>query len=384
MAFMCDVCGAALQVSGEETLARCTYCGAVTELARQRQSIRGADAPGRSLVPLVLGVVGLSIAVAVVVAFAVGTPRPTVVSAAPTVSGILFTDGGVTLLGKSVAKSSRFWSTGTRTCGVDRNGDGVTDFFGLSGPPGNVHEPTLLDGATGKLLWSGARVPASSDVLCLSTRWVGVARPDFGIDFYDTRSTLAPVHVVARDKLSSYAIGEGCVAFETADGSKGAVTLPGGAATTCSTGPLAGPYDPTPGSLEMNAKSTVLVVGSRSYSLRKRERGTAILTVEASEGGRTLWTKEQPYAAPTFVSALAVGAGRVVLVAAEPADTQAALLVGLDADSGNPLYTQRLAGPATNNVTYFAFNGRYVVATYWAAIHAFDPRTGKQAWVMGD
>src|SRR5690606_37899216 len=224
---------------------------------------------------------------------------------------------------------------------------------------------------------------AASDVYCMEERWFVVAQPSFQLDFYDARKPEVPVRVSARDKLREVAMGDGCAAFVTQDGTRAGVTLPGGTVSDCKVRELSTIHDAAPGLLGLTAKNASVSVGRRVYTLQKRARGTEILTLTVSESGRQLWSKELPYASATFSSGLAVAENIIVLWVAQPANRQQGVLVGLDEKSGRQLYEKPQGERTSNKVHYNGYNGRYVVVSWWTGLFAHDPATGDVAWQLG-
>ncbi len=72
----------------------------------------------------------------------------------------------------------------------------------------------------------------------------------------------------------------------------------------------------------------------------------------------------------------------ILYTAAKPGAKDKGYLVGLD-PKGNELYSHRLPGDVTHSVSFMAYNGRYVVISYWAALYAYEAKTGKIVWKIG-
>jgi len=275
------------------------------------------------------------------------------------------------------------WSASAPGCPIDANGDGVDDHVGMASPPSADDSVTLVDGASGQILNVGKSYPRQSEAYCLDDRWYVVAQENFQLDFYDARNPGAPVSITARDKLREYGKAEGCAAFETADGTVSGVALPGGTVTTCKPKEMRKIYDDPPGLLGLTTKAGQVSVGRRVYTLTKRAQGTEILTVTVTQGKRELWSKELPYASATFSSAIAAADNRIVLWAAEPANRQVGILVGLDEKTGQQLYAKPQGQLTSNSIQYFGYNGRYVVVAWSAGLFGYDPKTGDTAWQVG-
>lgn len=277
----------------------------------------------------------------------------------------------------------RSWDVSSGTCFLDANGDGVFDVAGLTGPPGEATTPTIVDGKTGEVRWKGEAMMKGTASTCAGTEWLVASRPDFRLEFYRARQPDVPVKFLARDKLEALSVGPGCVKIRTADRTVTGVALPGGTATTCNAPEPKRLTDDPPGMVGLTDDESALVVGGKTYALKKRKQGTKILTVEVTASGKTLWSKELPYVSPTFSTAIAVGQGVVMVWAASPAEKRRGILVGLDANTGNQLYEKPQNGQVTHSVEQFAFNGRYLIAMYWGAVYAYEPKTGELAWKVG-
>jgi hypothetical protein len=277
----------------------------------------------------------------------------------------------------------RHWNGSSGGCPIDANGDGVSDHLGMSGPPGEAYALTLVDGATGKLLHEGKTYPQSSSAYCLDDRWFVVAQDNFQLDFYDARQPAAPISVAARDKLAKYAMGDRCASFETRDGTTSGVSLPGGTVASCKVTSMRAVHDNPPGLLGLTTKSGQVNVGRRIYELKKRARGTEILTLTVTQGQRSVWSKELPYASSTFATGITIAGDVIVLWAAQPADRGTGVVVGLDEKTGQQLYAKPQNGRTSNNINYIGYNGRYVILAWSVGLFAHDPKTGDVVWQVG-
>jgi hypothetical protein len=321
---------------------------------------RAAVGPARGagvVVSLVLAIVGVGVAVAVPLAIQAGA--------------------GEGLFGLFGGGSFGSWNA-TGACLVDGNGDGVDDVAGLTGPPGESFTPTIVNGSTGEVLWRGEDAGQGARLECLDRQWLVVGKADFELRLHEARKPDAPISLRGRDQLQAAAMGKGCAALKTTDGSVMGVSLPGGKPTECSA-QLPGVFD-TPGLIGLTGETTALMVGKRRYTLAKRRSGTPVLTLRVEERGKTVLEKELPYSAATFSSGLAVAGERIVIFGARPGTQDEGLLVGVDAGTGAELYAVPLEGQVTNNISAIAYNGRYVVVQYWTYLRAYDPGTGKQVW----
>jgi outer membrane protein assembly factor BamB len=278
--------------------------------------------------------------------------------------------------------SSISWSSAEPGCLIDANGDGVLDMAGLSGEK-EPNQATVVDGSSGKVLFTSPPVAKAVQLGCLGESGFFVAEGNFQLDFFTARSPWGKTSVMARDKVSAYGVGAGCVQLRIDDGTSMGVQLPSGVATTCPITILHSRGRREPGMMGLTDKSTELEVGTRKYSLTVRPSGTEILTLHVSEAGKEISSQELPYASCTFGAAIAVGAGKILLWAAQPSERDKGLLIALDETSGKQLYELPIPDTSSDSPELFKFNGKYVLAVNWGALRAYEPATGAEAWRVG-
>ncbi|HEX3777327.1 MAG TPA: hypothetical protein VHV51_22795 [Polyangiaceae bacterium] len=285
--------------------------------------------------------------------------------------------------GATRALGSSSWSGSEPGCLIDANGDGVLDIAGLSGPS-ETNQATVVDGNSGKVLFTAPPVSKAEQLGCLGLDGFFVVGANFQVDFYTARSPWGVTHVMARDKVGEYGAGPGCVQLKTDDGTTQGIQLPSGVAAPCSAKVMrryAG--EQKPGLIGLTEHGTALALGSRKYTLTKRASGTEILTLTVTDGARPIWSKELPYASCTFATGIALAAGKIMLWAARPGDRDKGLIIGLDEQSGNQLYEFPVSDISSDSPELFQFNGRYVLAVNWGALRAYEPATGKEIWRVG-
>ena len=396
MLLKCERCGAPLEVPAGGAV-RCTYCGTTATAPaaapapppQQRYGYGQGANQGRVQAAPVVAVrrsrVGLGFMLVVPILIAVGAsviPQLMISSAtsqafSPALQQAL---GKVTSSGIS-ALNTTSWASGDPGCLIDANGDGVFDIAGLTGAS-ESNQPTVVDGSTGALLFTAPALKKAEQMGCLGANGFFVVEGNFQVDFFTARSPWGKTAVMARDKVSAYGVGQGCVQLRTDDGTTQGIQLPSGVATTCPA-TMRRYYNNEPGLMGLTDHGTELTVGARKYTMTTRASGTEILTVRVSEGTREVWTKELPYASCTFGAGIAVVAGKIVLWAAQPSERSKGLIVGLDEATGNQLYEVAVTDTVTNNPRFFKSNGKYVVAVSWGALRAYDPATGAEAWRVG-
>ena len=395
MLLKCERCGAPLELPAGGSV-RCPYCGTTASAAApappaQPYGYGQGPAPGyqvRVQVPLPTvkrsGGAGRITAVFSVLAVLITVGAgllPQLLNATNSSPALQKALDKVTIGGGLPSLGLGSWSSSDPGCLIDANGDGVLDIAGLSGPSDN-NQATVVDGSTGKVLFTAPAVKKAAQLGCLGENGFFVAQGNFQVDFYTARSPWGKTSVMTRDKVSAYGVGLGCVQLRTDDGTTQGIQLPSGVATTCPA-TVRRYNEKEPGLMGLTDHSTELALGTRKYALNTRASGTEILTVKVTDGSRLLWTKELPYASCTFGTGIALAAGKILLWAAEPAEREKGLIVGLDEATGNQLYQVPVTDSVTNNPSLFKFNGKYVLAVSWGALRAYDPATGAEAWRVG-
>ncbi|MBX3182388.1 MAG: PQQ-binding-like beta-propeller repeat protein [Polyangiaceae bacterium] len=287
--------------------------------------------------------------------------------------------GGTGLGGVKAALANEHWGSGG--CLVDADGDAVLDVVGLSGGVSGRHTPTIVNGATGEVRWRGQTGNDKTKVLCAGRNHFLVTGGDFSARLITARSPSQERVVQLRDEAQSATLGNGCVSVRTSDGSSMGIQLATGATGACEVAD--NPWRREPGMIGLTDRQTEITSGKRRYTLTQRESGTPILTLSASEGGKTLWTQETRYRKATFASAVAPAGGTVVVFGARLADDKKGMLIGFDAATGAERYAVELSGVSTWKVEMLQFNGQYVIASYWTGLYAFNPVNGKVAWSLG-
>lgn len=395
----CQRCGAPIHKVEPNGLAYCEYCGAMTRVAApvaapprpppqwpgnsydprfvqaqmQAQANVAARVRRSSLVWVALSL-GITVVAGAVsfLAQSKAVPPPAALKPQPAAAPAT----------AATASGPSWWSASPPGCLIDGNGDGILDVLGMA-RSGVGQAPTLIDGHSGQVLWTTKGYPKDTRTFCLSKDWFGVAQANFHLEIFQARQRSKPLELTGRDKLRAFALGDGCAELETADGSRFGVRLPGGAKTHCRTKKLTTIYDEPPGVIGLTGKRAEIESDGRRYVLQKRSSGTPVLTVTASKRAHKIFSKELPYAATTFSSAIAVASYRVVLWGAKLADRKTPLLIGLNSNDGNVLYSIAQKGDPSGSVNLFESNGRYVIATWGGALHAYDPMTGREVWRVG-
>jgi len=390
MLLKCERCGAPNEVPAGSSV-RCPYCGTTASAPApapppQRDALPVYPRqPYPQRAPVVVArrsnFLGVVIGLISVVGVLAGVGASLLPQLARSGSPALQALGNVTN-NPAHSLSSMGWSSGDPGCLIDANGDGIFDIAGLTGPS-ETNQATVVDGKTGQVLFTAPAVPKVAQLGCLGVDGFFVVQANFQIDFYTARSPWGVTHVMARDKVSEYGEGAGCVQLKTDDGTTQGIALPSGMATPCAVKQMRRYYGDKPGIKGLTDHGTALALGGRKYTLTERASGTEILTVSVSEGTRTVWSKELTYASCTFGAGIAVAGGKIVLWAAHPADRDKGLIVGLEEPTGAQLYEHPVPDSSSDSPELFQYNGKYVLAVNWGALRAYDPATGDEAWRVG-
>ena len=399
MLLKCERCGAPLEVPAGGSV-RCNYCGTTATAPAPPPPPpnygHGHGQPGyhpRPHVPVGtqhkpasgvrFALSGVIFSVVLVSSFVIPRVMSNVRSAQ--LQKALTEVGGGTLPSLPTGLSSLrnvSWSASDPGCLIDANGDGVQDIAGLTGE-NEPNQPTVVDGSNGKVLFTGAQLGKGTQLGCLGAHGFFVGEGNFQVDFFTARAPWGKTSIMARDKVSAYGVGNGCVQLRTDDGTTQGVQLPSGVATTCLVTSTRRYRDDEPGLMGLTDKGTELTVAARKYSMTVRASGTEILTVKVTEGAKQIWSKELPYATCTFGAAIAVGGGKILLWAAQPSERSKGLLIGLDEATGNQAYEFPIPDTSSDSPDFFKFNGKYVLAVNWGALRAYEPATGAEAWRVG-
>ena len=285
MLLKCERCGAPLEVPAGGSV-RCNYCGTTTT-APAPPAVHGyahgghgghGNYPAHAQVPAapvkrshlgsVLIVVTILLAVLGSVAASV-IPRLVSSTSSPAIQKV-FSDVGGGSLPKLPTSSRVSWSAADPGCLIDANGDGVLDVAGLSGAT-EPNQATVVDGSSGSVLFTAPAVSKAAQFGCLGEHGFFVVEGNFQVDFFTARSPWGKTAVMARDKVSAYGVGQGCVQLRTDDGTTQGLQLPSGVATTCPVTTMRRYYGfDEPGMMGLTDKSTELTAGSRKYSMTVR------------------------------------------------------------------------------------------------------------------
>ncbi len=143
----CEKCGARLELPEDgSTVVRCQYCGNETRIGPVKPLPRRIRPTPTA--PLRIPAPSSRKNVAGCVVTAIAVVGGVVAAGIAITTGAIRRGSATDLLGASL-----HWQS--PACLVDANGDGVLDVGGLSGPRSEQVTPTIVDGATGKVLWQG-------------------------------------------------------------------------------------------------------------------------------------------------------------------------------------------------------------------------------------
>jgi hypothetical protein len=270
-------------------------------------------------------------------------------------------------------------------CLVDANGDGALDIAGMGAAPGSeIWQLRLVDGATGRLLWSGESFKPQANLVCFSPRFFAVDNTDFHLHLYPAACPDRSVVVTLRDRVDQVGLGDGCIALRLADDQEQAFSFTGAALDRCQAGPLLKDRG-LRGSFYGDGLKTQIAEDGSTYAVAQRDRGTHFLLVRRSKGDQVLWSRELPYVGAADQNfGLVLTPDTEILWGANPAEKEYALIIGLDPQTGNERFARRQSSHWSSNALYsMVYNGRYVIVGWGFGLHAYDPRTGERMWHLG-
>ena len=269
-------------------------------------------------------------------------------------------------------------------CLLDANGDSAADILASTGS-GEAPVIRILNGTNGQTLWASKPYDTRVDIACIDEHWFVVAQQTFQLDFYNSRQLGPPIRVMASDRLRAIQMGDGCVAFKTADRKKAGVALPSGMTQKCATsGRMPRLSDSVPGIMALTEHRTQAKADGTIYKLSHRKNGTPMLIVTATKDKKTLWKKELSVRKPTFAAAIAVGDGVVAVVGSVVPHRDRAVLVGLKAEDGSPLYEVALGKSQADNMDFMYYNGEAIVMQHGVVLEGRNIETGHSVWRIGD
>jgi hypothetical protein len=354
----CSNCGAPLERELSQQLVSCAYCQVVNDLG---STVR----PSRPL----------------------EVPRASPHKRGPLLAIVL--SGAVVIVGISAVASrggagfgSVFREWYSVPCAVDANSDGVLDVAGRGAAPGSERwAPMIIDGRTGRALWSGMLSNPTSRTLCLGPAGFAVDDEDFKLHLFAARAPEVERTVPLPDHVSEYGVGDGCIRLKLANASTVLLSQQGESVGRCDATPPVRP-DLPPG-ISSSSEPMTVTAGSRSFELTTRQPGTPFLTLSASENGRPSWRRDLPFIAANGGRGLTIAGELVAVYGAEPRGDEYGVLIGVDASSG----AQRFAVPQNSHwsghVRGLLFNGQYIIASWGFGLHAYDPADGKRVWNIG-
>ncbi len=412
MAFTCKGCGADLQVGAHDEVVRCEYCGATTRV----REARPGPALGQAPLSGAPGQGPLAKEMPPVPVPSLAKKRSSSLVAVSMAVGIAILAGGVVMMVNrgGCTTFAEWYSSG---CLVDANGDDVLDVAGWMGSPSDQNVLTVVDGITGKKIWShGGEYASGSLVVCLDESHVGVARPDFAMEIFSSKDPDPAVTVQFTDQVSSYAVGDGCAMIVTQDGQKRGTSLSDGSQVECATiephliwnnpgmssasgiGYIVAysvdeklrvrrvdmPELEDVGYTDKGPNRIELRHGALTFVASARETGTPVLALSAKSNGKKLWNAPLRYTAVGGSNiGLVLAPGMLVTFGSLPGDTNGGVIVGIDPATGNVVYEKEQGSTWAGQASGMHYNGRHVIVYWGFGLHAYDPATGERVWHIG-
>jgi outer membrane protein assembly factor BamB len=118
-------------------------------------------------------------------------------------------------------------------------------------------------------------------------------------------------------------------------------------------------------------------------TLKKRAKGSPVLTVQLREADGNEWTRTLAFVAPTFSSAVALTPDHVLVWGATLGNRSDVVLIALDRSTGKQAYTLPFAQPGASVLSLFEWTGKHVLVGFMGGLHAIDPSTGETQWTKG-
>ncbi len=154
----------------------------------------------------------------------------------------------------------------SKPCLVDANGDGVLDVAGLAGVSPESARLRLVDGATGKPLWSGRTYSSSAHLVCLSPRFFGIDDVDFRLHLFPARTPNDALAVAMSDRVDKVGLGEDCVAIRFTNRQETSISFSGTTVSRCDTTGLIEYWG-----IRKSSDHTTITSNGTVYSLTERE-----------------------------------------------------------------------------------------------------------------
>ncbi len=392
----CSNCGAGLSVQDPEaTLATCKYCSAQTRIGprglqarlnalRPRQA-DGQQSGGKGCAIAIVGFVALMImGISMSVFFFINKAQDMTAETIEQVQKNLpFPTPGVSNNNIVVVEAPRpdrvYWFG--PACLVDADGADPLDIATVArvyGADDISRQPTILDGATGSVLWKGDKLGDDLTGFCMTQQWFGVQTANFEVLFTPARPPRKGPTTRLSDRVRKLAAKDDCVTFGTADRKETTLSLPGGAVSDCDAG------KPTPIAAYSRDRTSRrrFELADRVIWLTARRRGTPVITVQADRGKERLWGAELEYQS-THQNIRAVLAGDAIVFVGGTRKATKRVLVGIATETGEI----RFEIPLENFSTIRAdplYNGKVVlIGDTSDTLFAYDPKTGALAWRFG-
>ncbi len=262
-------------------------------------------------------------------------------------------------------------------CLVDANGDNALDFAALrAGSDG--WDLNLIDGATGKLLWSGQRYALDSKFICLSPTHFGIDDINLLVHLFPAKNPNTSLEFDLSDRLEEAEMGHGCLKFNQINDKETYFSLTGAPISSCETDELTENRE-----ILWSTSPGYIVTDKLSYRLTVRSPGTPFLIASASLDGITLWSIELPVVRADRGYAMIYTPNMLVIWGALLNNTSYAVILGLDPQTGVVRYMQTQDSRESRELLNFTYNGRYVIAVWGPGLHAYDPMTGNRIWDVG-
>ena len=283
-----------------------------------------------------------------------------------------------------------FWASATgewysAACLVDANGDGALDLAGFGERAGaDSRQLQLIDGATGRRIWSGPTFSTSAKVLCVSRSHFAVDDVDFNLRIFSARAPQHPAALRLADHVRQVGRGRDCVTLDLLNNDRRQLAFDGSNVARCESEAPSYDFGGGPFMSPIETERTI-IVGGDQYTVSRRDPGTPFLSVVRSRAGVTVWRRDLRYIQAEGGFGFTATPHTLFVWGADPRDDNVGFAIGLDLDTGAQRFaiSQESTWSGMFQLQAPEFNGRYVIMSWGFGLHAYDPDTGRRAWHIG-
>lgn len=264
-------------------------------------------------------------------------------------------------------------------CFVDAGGDDAPDPVVWMSDGMTASRAAAIDGRTGQARWATPQVKARLPLACAAPDTVIAGADESGVRALDARTGAERWRADLPSAPEDIVVGEGCITVISRGGIATGISLASGAPAPCPSAPAPEPFSGPRWARTKNPRAAQ--AGDVELRLSAAVEAESKLTLEGLRGGASAWTRPLDARAPGIKPELMIAvAGNIAVVAGtDPAGGGRMRFIGVDAASGQLLYT-RPAGWAGPNIPAMAASGTLVVVIAGGSLRAIDAATGEETW----